>query len=135
MWSLKHTNILATIPEHFEYQFKSLFVLLQSTDLDSFEVAVVVLSFTNYIAVCGMLMIYMSNKDFITLLVSIELVSISAFLYNLIFSILLGSCVGQIYSLFILTLMVVEASVGLALIIKFFSIKKSIHIDSATDVI
>ena len=39
---------------------------------------------------------------------------------------------GQIMSLFIIIVAAAEAAVGLGIVIRFFQIKESIHIDSAT---
>lgn len=131
------SSILTLVPnivDQFEYQFTGLYVLTHSTSLDSFEVSLSVISFINYVVFCGLLMLYVSNKDFITLLISMELIAIGSFMYVVIFSNILGSCAGHIYSLFLLTLMVVEAAVSLSLIIKFFTVKKSIYIEAATDV-
>ena len=39
---------------------------------------------------------------------------------------------GHIFSLFIIVIAAAEAAVGLAIVIRFFQIKETIHIDEAT---
>ena len=60
---------------------------------------------------------------------SIELILLSANINFVAFSFFFQNLVGQIFVFFILTVAAAEAAVGLAIIVTFFRIKNSIHID------
>lgn len=110
------------------------FLFIQSSFLDNLNITNTVLMFINYIAVISFFSMCVVKKDFITMSIFIEVTTLSIFLYYVVGSLIFGLCVGQIYSLFVLTLMVIEAAVGLSIIVKFFKNKGSIYIDTATDV-
>ena len=60
---------------------------------------------------------------------SIELIFLSSNINFVAFSNLYQDLVGQIFVFFVLTITAAEAAVGLAIIVIFFRIKDSIHID------
>ena len=78
----------------------------------------------------GFLGIFINRKNLITILMSIELMLLSANINFIGFSDLLGDLSGQIFSLFILVVAAAEAAVGLAILTIFFKKSNSISVDS-----
>ena len=77
----------------------------------------------------GLVGIFLNRKNLIILLMSIELIFLSSNINFVAFSHLYQDLVGQVFVFFILTITAAEAAVGLAIILIFFRIKDSIHID------
>ena len=78
----------------------------------------------------GFLGIFINRKNLITILMSIELMLLSANVNFIGFSDLLGDLSGQIFSLFILVVAAAEAAIGLAILTIFFKKSNSISVDS-----
>lgn len=82
--------------------------------------------------VCG-LTVMVARKNIIAMLLGIELILNSAALNFAAYTRFLNQNLdGHIVSLFIIIIAAAEAAVGLAIVIRFFQIKESIHIDDAT---
>ena len=77
----------------------------------------------------GLVGIFLNRKNLIILLMSIELIFLSSNINFVAFSDLYQNLVGQVFVFFVLTVTAAEAAVGLAIILIFFRIKDSIHID------
>ena len=77
----------------------------------------------------GLIGVFLNRKNLIVLLMSIELILFSANINFVSFSNYYKDITGQIFVFFILTITAAEAAVGLAIILIFFRIKDSIHID------
>jgi NADH:ubiquinone oxidoreductase subunit K len=73
-----------------------------------------------FIAILG---IFITRKNLIIILISIELMLLSINFNFIIFSIYLNDIYGQIFTLFILTLAGAEASLGLAILIIFYRVR------------
>jgi len=71
----------------------------------------------------------MTRKNIIIILVSIELMLLAINFNFIIFSVILQDILGQIFSLFILTLAGAEASIGLAILIIFYRIRGIITVN------
>ena len=67
----------------------------------------------------GFLGMFVNRKNLITILMSIELMLLSASINFIGFSNLLGDLSGQIFSLFILVVAAAEAAIGLAILTIF----------------
>jgi len=78
----------------------------------------------------GFLGIFINRKNLITILMSIELMLLSANINFIGFSDLLDDLSGQIFSLFILVVAAAEAAIGLAILTIFFKKSNSISVDS-----
>ena len=70
--------------------------------------------------VIGIFGIFVNRKNVIIMLMSIELILLSVNLNFICFSVFLGDLVGQVFTLFILTVAAAEAAIGLAIIVCFF---------------
>ena len=76
----------------------------------------------------GIFGIFLNRKNVIIILMSIELMLL-AFNINLVaFSHFLGDLVGQIFTLFVLTVAAAEASIGLAIVVVLFRNRGTIEV-------
>jgi len=73
--------------------------------------------------------IFITRKNIIIILISIELFFLSINFNFLVFSIYLDDMLGQLFSLFILTVTAAEAAIGLAILIIFYRIRGIISIN------
>ena len=81
---------------------------------------------------CG-IVVMIARKNIIGILLGIELILNAAALNFVSFTKFSNSNLdGQVFALFIILVAAAEAAVGLAIVIRFFQIRESIHIDSAT---
>lgn len=78
------------------------------------------------IGVCG---IFLNRKNVITILMSIELMLLSVNINFVAFSAYLGNLLGQIFTLFILTVAAAEAAIGLAILVVYFRNRGSIAVE------
>ncbi len=79
------------------------------------------------------LMVMMSRKNIVAILLGIELVLNAAALNFVAYSkFVTNNLDGHIFALFIIVVAAAEAAVGLAIVIRFFQLKETIHIDEAT---
>lgn len=75
------------------------------------------LFFIVYISFCG---IFLSRRNIIVLLIAIETMLIAINLMFLYFAVVLDDLVGEMVSLFILTIGAAESAVGLSLVILYY---------------
>ncbi len=79
------------------------------------------------------LMVMIARKNIVAILLGIELILNAAALNFVAYSRYVTSNLdGHIFSLFIIVVAAAEAAVGLAIVIRFFQIKETIHVDEAT---
>ena len=82
--------------------------------------------------VCGILVI-IARKNIVAILLGIELILNSAALNFVAYSRFTSQNIdGHIFPLFIIVIAAAEAAVGLAIVIRFFQIRETIHIDDAS---
>ncbi|MAK12569.1 MAG: NADH-quinone oxidoreductase subunit NuoK [Candidatus Pelagibacter sp.] len=77
----------------------------------------------------GIVGIFLNRKNVIVLLMSIELILISVNINLVAFSVYLQDIVGQVFTMFVLTVAAGEAAIGLAILVVFFRNKGSIHVE------
>tara|TARA_B100000029_G_C17508121_1_gene935247 strand:+ start:308 stop:619 length:312 start_codon:yes stop_codon:yes gene_type:complete len=77
----------------------------------------------------GVIGIFMNRKNLIIILMSIELILLAVNINLVSFSIYLQNLVGQVFTMFILTVAAAEAAVGLAIIVIYYKNKGSIHVE------
>ena len=77
----------------------------------------------------GIIGIFLNRKNVIIILMSIELILLAVNINLVSFSIYLQDLVGQIFTMFILTVAAAEAAVGLAIIVIYYKNKGSINVD------
>ena len=89
----------------------------------------------NYLAlaaiifVIGIFGVFLNKKNIIIILMSIELILLAVNINLVSFSIYLQDLVGQVFTMFILTVAAAEAAVGLAIIVIYYKNKGSIHVE------
>lgn len=81
------------------------------------------LFFSSILFFISILGIFITRKNLIIILISIELMLLSINFNFIIFSVYLNDIFGQIFTLFILTLAGAEASIGLAILIIFYRVR------------
>ena len=77
----------------------------------------------------GVFGIFVNRKNVIIILMSIELLLLSVNINLVAFSAHLGDLVGQLFSLFVLTVAAAEAAIGLAILVVYFRNRGSIYVD------
>ena len=77
----------------------------------------------------GVVGIFLNRKNIIIILMSIELMLLAVNINLVSFSIFLNDLVGQIFTMFILTVAAAEAAVGLAIIVVYYKNKGSIQVE------
>ena len=79
--------------------------------------------------VIGIFGIFLNRKNIIIILTSIELMLLAVNINTVAFSTQLGDLVGQVFTLFILTVAAAEAAIGLAILVCFFRNRGSIAVE------
>lgn len=81
--------------------------------------------------VTGVFGIFVNRKNVIVILMSIELILLAVNVNFIAFSAYHGDLVGQVFTLFILTVAAAEAAIGLAILVTFFRNRGSIEVEDA----
>ena len=77
----------------------------------------------------GVFGIFLTRKNVIVILMSVELILLAVNLNLVAFSHFLGDLVGQVFALFVLTVAAAEAAIGLAILVAFFRNRGSIAVE------
>src|ERR1700761_3733786 len=77
----------------------------------------------------GIAGIILNRKNIIIILMSVELILLAVNINLIAFSAFLGDLVGQIFSLFVLTVAAAETAIGLAILVAFYRNRGSIAVD------
>ena len=77
----------------------------------------------------GIVGVFLNRKNVIIILMSIELILLAVNINLVSFSIYSQNLVGQVFTMFILTVAAAEAAVGLAIIVIYYKNKGSINVD------
>lgn len=78
----------------------------------------------------GAIGLVLNRKNILIMLLAIEIMLLAVNLNFVTFSIYLDDILGQLFVLFILTVAATESSIGLAILVVFFRIKKTILIET-----
>ncbi|WP_420342668.1 NADH-quinone oxidoreductase subunit NuoK [Paenirhodobacter sp.] len=79
--------------------------------------------------VTGIFGIFVNRKNVIVILMSIELILLAVNINLVAFSSFAGDLVGQIFTMFVLTVAAAEAAIGLAILVVFFRNRGSIAVE------
>ena len=79
--------------------------------------------------VLGVLGIFINRKNIIVILMSVELILLAVNINFVAFSVFLGDMVGQIFTMFVLTVAAGEAAIGLAILVIYFRNRGTIAVD------
>ena len=77
----------------------------------------------------GVLGIFINRKNVIVILMSIELMLLAVNINLVAFSVALGDLMGQIFTLFVLTVAAAEAAIGLAILVVYFRNRGTIEVE------
>ena len=77
----------------------------------------------------GIVGIFLNRKNVIIILMSVELILLAVNINLVSFSIYMQNLVGQVFTMFILTVAAAEAAVGLAIIVIYYKNKGSINVE------
>ena len=77
----------------------------------------------------GIVGVFLNRKNVIIILMSIELILLAVNINLVSFSIYLQNLIGQVFTMFILTVAAAEAAVGLAIIVIYYKNKGSINVE------
>lgn len=73
--------------------------------------------------------IFLNRKNVIILLMSLELILLAVNINLVAFSSFLGDLVGQVFTMFVLTVAAAEAAIGLAILVLFFRNRGTIDVE------
>ena len=79
--------------------------------------------------VIGIFGIFLNRKNVIVILMSIELMLLAVNINLVAFSSYLGDLVGQVFTIFVLTVAAAEAAIGLAILVSFFRTRGTIDVE------
>jgi NADH-quinone oxidoreductase subunit K len=79
--------------------------------------------------VIGIFGIFLNRKNVIVILMSIELMLLAVNINLVAFSSFSGDLVGQIFTMFVLTVAAAEAAIGLAILVVFFRNRGTIEVE------
>lgn len=79
--------------------------------------------------VIGIFGIFLNRKNVIVILMSIEMILLAVNINLVAFSTHMGDLVGQIFTLFILTVAAAEAAIGLAILVVFYRNRGTIEVE------
>ncbi|MCS6986680.1 MAG: NADH-quinone oxidoreductase subunit NuoK [Sphingomonadaceae bacterium] len=79
----------------------------------------------------GVLGIAINRRNIIVILMSVELVLLAVNLNFVAFSVFLGDLMGQVFTMFVLTVAAAEAAIGLAILVVHFRNRGTIAVDDA----
>ena len=77
----------------------------------------------------GLFGIFLNRKNVIIILMSIELMLLAVNINFVAFSSYLGDLVGQVFTMFVLTVAAAEAAIGLAILVCFFRNRGTIDVE------
>lgn len=87
------------------------------------------LSIALFLFIIGVIGIFVTRKNILLVFMCIELILLSINLNFIVFSIYLDDIVGQIFSIFVLTVAAAESAIGLAILVVFYRIRGIILIN------
>jgi NADH-quinone oxidoreductase subunit K len=82
--------------------------------------------------VIGVFGLFLNRKNVIIMLMSIELMLLAVNINLVAFSSFLGDLVGQVFTLFVLTVAAAEAAIGLAILVTFFRNRGTIDVEDVS---
>ena len=77
----------------------------------------------------GVVGIFLNRKNIIVILMCIELILLAVNINLVSFSVFFNDLIGQIFTLFILTVAAAEAAIGLAIIVAYYRNTGTVHVE------
>jgi NADH-quinone oxidoreductase subunit K len=88
-------------------------------------VLILISLFMFFFGLCGL---FLNRKNILIVIMSIELALLAVNFLYLIGSVYLDDRVGQLFTLFILTVAAAESSIGLAILVSFYRLKGTVAV-------
>ena len=79
--------------------------------------------------ILGLSGIYLNRKNIIIILMSIELMLLAVNFNLVIFSVYLDDLIGQLFSIFVLTVAAAESAIGLAILVIYYRVRGTIGVE------
>ncbi|MBW7922768.1 MAG: NADH-quinone oxidoreductase subunit NuoK [Rubellimicrobium sp.] len=79
--------------------------------------------------VIGVFGLFLNRKNVIIMLMSLELILLAVNINLVSFSSFLGDLIGQVFTIFVLTVAAAEAAIGLAILVLFFRNRGTIDVE------
>ncbi len=77
----------------------------------------------------GLSGVFLARKNIITVLMSIELMLLATSINFVAFSAFIEDLVGQVFTMFVLTVAAAEAAIGLAIVMSYFRNRDTVEIE------
>ena len=87
------------------------------------------LGFSSTLFLLGVWGIFLNRKNIIVMLMSIELMLLAVNFNFLVFSVYVDDLLGQVFSLFILTVAAAESAIGLALLVIYYRARGTVAVE------
>jgi len=87
------------------------------------------LGFSSTLFLLGVWVIFLNRKNIIVMLMSIELMLLAVNFNFLVFSVYVDDLLGQVFSLFILTVAAAESAIGLALLVIYYRARGTVAVE------
>lgn len=87
------------------------------------------LGFSSTLFLLGVWGIFLNRKNIIVMLMSIELMLLAVNFNFLVFSVYVDDVLGQVFSLFILTVAAAESAIGLALLVIYYRARGTVAVE------
>ena len=87
------------------------------------------LTFSILLFLIGIWGIILNNQNMLIMLMSIEIMLLSVNFNFIIFSVFLDDIIGEIFSIYILTIAAAEAAIGLAILMLYYRLTNEISLD------
>lgn len=79
--------------------------------------------------ILGLSGIFLNRKNIIIILMSIELMLLAVNFNLIVFSVYLDDLIGQLFSIFVLTVAAAESAIGLAILVIYYRVKGTIAVE------
>jgi NADH-quinone oxidoreductase subunit K len=87
------------------------------------------LTFSILLFLIGIWGIILNNQNMLIMLMSIEIMLLAVNFNFIIFSVFLDDIIGEIFSIYILTIAAAEAAIGLAILMLYYRLTNEISLD------
>lgn len=79
--------------------------------------------------IIGLSGIFLNRKNIIVMLMSIELMLLAVNFNLVVFSVYLDDLMGQLFSIFVLTVAAAESAIGLAILVVYYRVRGTISVE------
>lgn len=85
---------------------------------------------SEFLFMTGLIGLAMNQRSVILVLMCVELMLLGVNLQRLAFSVYLDDLIGQVFSLYVLTVAAAESAIGLAILVVYFRVRGTIAMES-----